>query len=66
MNKRSTLSKIDKLLKKQQAEILELMKDVLESLGNRVDQAKERISDIEARNLEMTQVKGERMKSKKI
>lgn len=41
------------------------MKDVLESLGNRVDQMKERISDIEARNLKMTRVKGEKMKSKK-
>lgn len=31
-----------------------------DSLGSRVDQVEERISDIEARNLEMTRMEGER------
>lgn len=53
---------------KSQREIMELkdsmkqMKNALESLGNRVDETEERITNLEDRNLEMMQLEEERTK----
>ncbi|KAF6357110.1 hypothetical protein mRhiFer1_010033 [Rhinolophus ferrumequinum] len=54
------------LLKKNQIQFLEIknlkeeMKNEIASLGSRVDQMEERLSDIEDRNLKMTRMEDER------
>lgn len=64
-SKRSTLTKELKTIEKNQTEILEwnklvnMIKNKLESLGNREDQMEEIINDLKNRNLDMTQVEEE-------
>ena len=66
MRKRNTSSKRLKLLKKKQAEILDMnniikkIKKNLESLKNRADIMDERISDLEDRKIEILPVDEER------